>query len=152
MVAGILVSGRRLCRDCPAIVTSRVALSRARKGNGALRPRPDPDSDALLLRFAEDRDLDLHDHIRVQRDRKLVVAHGLEGALRQAGTDVGHVHLADSNRRAAGLGHTAFGPVIQALREIGYTGYLSAEVLPLPDPETAARRTLDTVRSLAGPA
>ncbi|HXG47306.1 MAG TPA: sugar phosphate isomerase/epimerase family protein [Methylomirabilota bacterium] len=69
-------------------------------------------------------------------------------ALRRAGATVGHVHLADSNRRAAGLGHTDFGPVIQALREAGYDGYLSAEVLPLPDSETAARQTIAFARDL----
>jgi sugar phosphate isomerase/epimerase len=74
----------------------------------------------------------------------------IEGALRLAGNDVGHMHLADSNRRAAGLGHTDFRPVIAALRDIGYTGYLSAEVLPLPDAGSAARKTIETVRSLAG--
>ncbi len=69
-------------------------------------------------------------------------------ALRRAGDRVGHVHWADSNRRAVGLGHTDFGQVAQALRDIQYAGYLSAEVLPLPDSETAAQQTLKSVRSL----
>ncbi len=70
-------------------------------------------------------------------------------SLREAGSKVGHVHLADSNRRAAGLGHTDFQAVASALRDIGYTGYLSAEVLPLPDPETAARQTLTAIAALS---
>jgi len=65
-------------------------------------------------------------------------------ALRRAGRLVGHVHLADSNRRAAGLGHTDFTAIAEALRAIGYGGFLSAEVLPLPSPAVAARRTLAT--------
>lgn len=69
-------------------------------------------------------------------------------ALRRAGEAIGHVHLADSNRRAAGLGHTEFGPILQALRETGYRGYLSAEVLPLPDSETAAWQTIAFARGL----
>jgi sugar phosphate isomerase/epimerase len=72
----------------------------------------------------------------------------LAAALRNAGKHVGHVHFADSNRQAMGLGHTAAVPVITVLREIGYTGYLSAEILPLPDPETAARQTISAIRSL----
>lgn|ERR1041385_2213227 len=69
-------------------------------------------------------------------------------ALRSAGSKLGHVHFADSNRRAAGMGHTDMRPIIGALRDIGYDGYLSAEVLPLPDSDTAARQTISTFRKL----
>jgi sugar phosphate isomerase/epimerase len=71
-------------------------------------------------------------------------------AIRNAGSRIGHVHFADSNRRAAGLGHTDFLPIVSALVEIGYEGYLSAEVLPLPDPDTAARQTMATFRQIVG--
>ena len=74
----------------------------------------------------------------------------LADAIRNAGARIGHVHFADSNRRAAGLGHTDFLPVISALVEIGYAGYLSAEVLPLPDSDTAARQTIATFRQIVG--
>lgn len=74
----------------------------------------------------------------------------LPAALRAAGPHVGHVHFADSNRRAAGFGHTAFGPVVAALREIGYAGYLSAEVFPYPDPAAAARQTIAAFRAVTG--
>ena len=67
-------------------------------------------------------------------------------ALREAGLLVGHVHFADSNRRAIGLGHTNVAPIVAALREIGYTGYLSAEILPLPDSNAAARQTIAAFR------
>lgn len=71
----------------------------------------------------------------------------LPAAIRAAGRHIGHVHYADSNRRAMGFGHTDPGPLIAALRDGGYSGYLSAEVLPLPDPESAARRTIASIRS-----
>jgi sugar phosphate isomerase/epimerase len=70
----------------------------------------------------------------------------LPAALRAAAGHVGHIHFADSNRRAAGLGHTAFAPVVAALREAGYAGYLSAEVLPLPDPHAAAKQTIESFK------
>jgi sugar phosphate isomerase/epimerase len=73
----------------------------------------------------------------------------IEAALRGAARHLGHVHFADSNRRAIGFGHTDIEPVISTLREIGYTGYLSAEVLPLPDSDTAARRTIESFRRYA---
>ncbi len=61
---------------------------------------------------------------------------------------LGHVHFADSNRQAAGAGQTRFEPVIRQLCSQGYDGYLSAEVFPLPDPATAAQRTIRRFREL----
>ncbi len=55
---------------------------------------------------------------------------------------IGHVHFVDSNRRAVGMGHTDFTPIVAALREIGYTGYLSAEAVPLPDSATCAQKQI----------
>ena len=69
-------------------------------------------------------------------------------ALVACGDLVGHVHWADSNRRAMGSGHTAAAPIAVALRHIGYAGYLSAEVFPLPDADTAAGMTIDSIRAL----
>ena len=59
---------------------------------------------------------------------------------------VGHVHFADSNRRAVGFGHTDFAPIAAALRDIGYDGYVSAEVLPWPDAVAAAEQTIAAFR------
>jgi len=70
-------------------------------------------------------------------------------AIRAAGKFIGHVHFADSNRRAAGMGHTDFAPIITALRDVGYTGFLSAEILPLPDSHAAAKQTIDSFRKYA---
>jgi sugar phosphate isomerase/epimerase len=67
--------------------------------------------------------------------------------LRACGRHVGHVHFADSNRRAIGFGHTDAAPVLAALRDIGYAGYLSGEILPLPDSEAAAAQTIQAIRA-----
>jgi sugar phosphate isomerase/epimerase len=67
-------------------------------------------------------------------------------ALRTAGPLVGHVHFVDSNRQAMGWGHMDMTPIVAALREIKYAGYLSAEVLPLPDSVSAARQTMESFR------
>ncbi len=74
----------------------------------------------------------------------------LAAALRDAAGFVGHVHFVDSNRRAAGMGHLDFAPLAQALRESGFAGYASAEALPLPDSETAARLTIESFRRYFG--
>ena len=67
---------------------------------------------------------------------------GIGDALRLTGPQLGHIHFADSNRHAIGFGHTDIAPVVQALRDIGYAGYISGEVLPLPDGDTAAKQTI----------
>jgi sugar phosphate isomerase/epimerase len=67
-------------------------------------------------------------------------------ALRLAGSDLGHVHFADSNRQAVGLGHTDFAPIAEALSGVGFNGYASAEILPLPDSDTAAKQTIASFR------
>ena len=71
-------------------------------------------------------------------------------ALRLAGPKLRHLHFADSNRRAFGSGHTDLAPVAQALRDIGYAGCVSGEVLPLPDSETAARQTIASFKKWFG--
>jgi sugar phosphate isomerase/epimerase len=68
------------------------------------------------------------------------------GALAACGPRVGHVHWADSNRRAMGFGHTDPGPIVAALRAIRYQGWLSAEVFPWPSPAEAAARTIASLR------
>ena len=74
----------------------------------------------------------------------------IASALRRAGPLLGHVHLADSNRWAMGFGHTAMEPISRALLEMGYDGYVSAEILPRPDSQTAARQTMSTYRQYFG--
>lgn len=70
----------------------------------------------------------------------------IAAALRRAGDKLGHVHFADSNRQAIGFGHTDAAPVAAALRDLRYGGFISAEILPLPDSATAARQTMASFR------
>ena len=72
----------------------------------------------------------------------------LEGSLRRAGPRLRHVHVADSNRHAPGWGHLDFPALVRVLREVGYTGYLSAEILPRPDPVSAARQAIGHLRPI----
>jgi sugar phosphate isomerase/epimerase len=69
-------------------------------------------------------------------------------AIEHAGSAIGHVHFADTNRHAIGFGHLDAKPLVEALQRIGYTGYLSAEVFPLPSSESAARRTAESFQNL----
>jgi sugar phosphate isomerase/epimerase len=70
----------------------------------------------------------------------------LAAAIRAGGPHVGHIHFADTNRQAIGLGHLDVAPVAKALHEIGYEGWVSAEIRPRPDADTAARVTMESFR------
>lgn len=95
--------------------------------------------------FLEDHGLDgvklLCDlfHMNIEED-------DVAGALVAVGPRVGHVHWADSNRRAMGFGHTDPAPIMAALRAIQYQGWLSAEVFPWPSPSEAAARAVASLR------
>ena len=49
-----------------------------------------------------------------------------------------YIHVADSNRLAPGWGHMPFDEIFEILGDIGYDGYLTAEILPTPEPDQAA--------------
>ena len=59
-----------------------------------------------------------------------------------------HVHFADSNRWAPGCGHLDFAKIVQTLKKINYQGYVSAEILPLPDPNSCARLTAEHLKKI----
>jgi sugar phosphate isomerase/epimerase len=71
-------------------------------------------------------------------------------SLRQAGSRVGYIHFADSNRHAPGQGHTDFKTVMETLVQIGYQGTITAEILPLPDEAGAVQRTSNHLAALLG--
>jgi sugar phosphate isomerase/epimerase len=54
-----------------------------------------------------------------------------------------YIHFADSNRLAPGEGHTNFRDIFRHLLEANYDGWISAEILPLPNADTAARQTAE---------
>ena len=58
-----------------------------------------------------------------------------------------HVHYSDSNRLAPGMGHFNFVKMTEVLKEINYSGYISAEILPIPDSYTAAKQTITSIKS-----
>lgn len=73
---------------------------------------------------------------------------GIEASLRAFRDHLGYVHFADSNRLAPGMGHLDFPGIVAALKAAGYSGYVTAEILPRPDPDTAAARAARYLRAL----
>ncbi|PPK99847.1 sugar phosphate isomerase/epimerase family protein [Parapedobacter indicus] len=56
---------------------------------------------------------------------------------------ISYIHLADSNRLAPGQGHTDFKKIFDRLAASQYDGWVSVEILPRPDPDTAAFQSVD---------
>jgi D-psicose/D-tagatose/L-ribulose 3-epimerase len=69
------------------------------------------------------------------------------GTLRAFGGSIAHVHLADSNRRPPGEGHTDFAEVVATLAAIGYDGSLTMEFLP-PTANPYIAASLDVPRDV----
>jgi sugar phosphate isomerase/epimerase len=69
----------------------------------------------------------------------------LVGALRDSWERIGHIHWADSNRSAMGMGHTDFASILKLLRDLSYKGYVSAEVFPLPTGPATAQQTIKSL-------
>lgn len=54
-----------------------------------------------------------------------------------------YFHLADSNRLAPGMGHLDFEKIFTALHSARYDGWVTVEILPLPNPDEAAKQAVD---------
>lgn len=55
-----------------------------------------------------------------------------------------HIHSNDANGKGPGFGNVDFTPIIKALKEIDYNGWISTEVFDFkPDPETIARSSFE---------
>jgi sugar phosphate isomerase/epimerase len=68
--------------------------------------------------------------------------------LRKAGGAVGYIHFADSNRWPPGQGHLNFPAIYRCLQRMGYKGFIGIEILPYPDPDTAAKLAIDYMKKL----
>ena len=59
-------------------------------------------------------------HMNIEED-------DLDETIKQADDYLAHVHLADSNRVQPGAGHTNFARAFEALRSVGFEGYMAME-------------------------
>ena len=67
----------------------------------------------------------------------------------QAGKAMRHVHVNDPNLRGPGFGDLEFAPILRALKDRGYKGYISVEVFDFkPDPQTIASRSIGYLRGI----
>ena len=89
-------------------------------------------------------------HIKIMADffHMSIEERDIPGAIRQAGSHIAHVHLADSTRELPGYGHTDFRSGFTALREIGYSGYMALECgNPAPDRQAGLKKAAEYIRA-----
>ena len=80
-------------------------------------------------------------HMNIEED-------DLGEAIRQADGHIAHVHLADSNRLQPGVGHTDFAGAFEALRSIGFDGYMAMECGIRGDAREALPEVVRHLRSM----
>ena len=68
-----------------------------------------------------------------------------------AASCLAHIHLCDSNRRAPGAGNFNFKKIWGWIEEIEYRGFVSIEVLQLPDAHSALHQSISTLRPYLKP-
>lgn len=87
-----------------------------------------------------------HPNFRLHLDVKAMCSEStpVTQLIRQYGPIAHHFHANDANRRGPGFGEVDFVPIFQALRESGYTRWVSVEVFDYkPDPETITTQSIE---------
>ena len=71
----------------------------------------------------------------------------MEKSILDCGDLIGYIHVADSNRHYAGAGHIDLKQIINSLSKVDYSGFISAECLPLPNSSTALEGWIQGVKN-----
>lgn len=90
-----------------------------------------------------------HPHFRLLLDTKAMTfeEEGRPATIRKYGQYLAHYHANDENLNGPGWGEVDFGPIFEALRDIGYQRYVSVEVFKFePGPEAIATKSLEYLR------
>ncbi len=114
----------------------------------ALEPLSPQEGDFLLTARAGVQLMQRVDspHCRLHLDVKAMSSEGqpIADILRENAAYLEHVHANDANRRGPGMGQIDFLPILQALREIDYAGWVSVEVFDYePGVEALARESIE---------
>jgi len=71
-------------------------------------------------------------------------------SFRKTAGKIAHIHMSDSNRRYPKGGNVDYDAVGKVLKETGYEGAVSLEIIPYPDGTTAAARGIEWMKNTWG--
>ncbi len=97
-----------------------------------------------LIRIVDSPSVRLHLDVKAMSQESMPVP----DIIREHAAMLAHFHANDPNLRGPGMGHVDFVPILQALRDVGYTGWVSVEVFDMsPGPEQLASQSIEYLRA-----
>jgi sugar phosphate isomerase/epimerase len=94
-----------------------------------------------------------HPNFQINLDVKAMSAEpmSIPDVIRSTKGHIAHVQVNDPNLLGPGMGEVKYEPIIAALREVGYDGWLSVEAFDFrPGAEHIARKSIEYLKQVAG--
>lgn len=94
-----------------------------------------------------------HPNLKLHLDVKAMSSEkeNVEDIIKKNARYLKHFHANDASGRGPGLGDTDFRPIVRALKEINYDGYISVEIFDTyPSPEISAQKSLEYLKEVTG--
>lgn len=98
-----------------------------------------------MMNAIDDPHIKLHQDVKAMLDEETSV----EELIHQFASEVGHFHVNDGNLLGPGMGDTDFVPILKALSETDYSGWVSLEVFKYePSSEMIAQTSIEHMRNI----